>query len=184
MLSPVLCQAASVSSHYRNIMRIVVIFLLSFCLSTASGQVKIDTLNFLEAKARAYLSQMYSRGNFDSAYKNWHDFIFPEAQEIYKKKGIILPDKIATLNKVRDDYNIFYTTNKNFELIKFIDENISDESKVPTVRFQYSYKEQINDQDFTNSSYLYFIFDIKSSIWQIWDFRIAPILGDPKRWLK
>ena len=64
------------------------------------------------------------------------------------------------------------------------DENISDESKAPTVRFKYSYTEKVKGQLSKGSSYLYFIFDKQRSEWEICDFRIAAILGEPSRWLK
>lgn len=165
-------------------MRILLIFILSFFLFSALGQTKSDTINILELKAREYLKQTYSNQDFDFAVSKWHEFIFSDAKEIYKKKGFIFSNRQELLKKIKEDYKIFYSSNIDFALINFTDEGISDESKKPTVYFKYSYCEKVNGKDSVGSSYLYFVFDDKTSEWKIWDFRISDVLGDPTRWLK
>lgn len=165
-------------------MRILFTFTLLVFLFSASGQSKSDTLNILELKATEYLKQTYTNQDFDFAAPKWHEFIFLDATEIYKKKGFIFSNQQELLRRLKEDYKKFYTSNSHFTLINFTDKVISDESKKPTVYFKYSYREEVNGKDSVGSSYIYFVFDDKTSEWKIWDFRISEVLGDPTRWLK
>ena len=165
-------------------MRFVVTILLITTLTNSFGQTKQDTLKVFAAKAKAYLEQTYAKENFDSAAVKWNGVIFLDIQDIYFQKEKILSDKIVVLNKLRNDYQIFYTSHKDFSLLHFDDEKISEESENPTIYFQYTFTEKVKGADYTGSSYIYFIFDKELSKWTIWDFRISEVLGDPKRWLK
>jgi len=181
---PLLRKCPSLAAINRNTMRIVVIILLLTKLTNSFGQTKQDTLKVFEVKAKTYLEQTYKKENFDSAAIQWNRVIFLDIQDIYFQKDKVLSDKIVVLNKLRNDYQTFYTLHKDFSLLHFDDQNISDESENPTIYFQYTFKEKLNGNDSTGSSYIYFIFDKDLSQWTIWDFRISEVLGDPKRWLK
>jgi hypothetical protein len=165
-------------------MRIVLIFFLLTTLTNSFGQTKQDTLKVFEAKAKAYLEQTYYEQIFDSAIIKWNGVIFLDIQDIYYKKDSLLSDKIVVLNKLRNDYQTFYASHKDFTLLHFDDKTISDESENPAVYFKYTFKEKVKGKDYTGSSYLYFIFDKELSEWKIWDFRISEVLGDPERWFK
>ena len=164
-------------------MRFLLAFTLLFNLNFASAQSQKDLIT-LEAKAREYLTQTYNKQNLDSAIKLWHDFVFLEIKDIYLKKGLNILDESSLHKKLKEDYQLFFKSNKHFMLIDFTDKTISDESKNPTVYFKYSYKESVNDKESINYSYIYFILDNKDSNWKIWDFRISEVLGYPKLWLK
>ncbi len=165
-------------------MRILTTFIFLTVFSSAVGQTNQDTLKSLEIKAREYLERMYVKQNFDSSIASWHDSIFLEIKEIYKKKGIGISGKTALLKRVKSDFSTFYNSNKNFTFLKFVDKDISDESRVPTVRFKYLYSEKVNGRQIDGTAYLYFILENGQTVWQIWDFRIYTILGDPRRWLE
>ncbi|MEO5943600.1 MAG: hypothetical protein ABIP30_07770 [Ferruginibacter sp.] len=165
-------------------MRTVITFLLLIIFFNSVSQTKQDTLKIFEVRAKEYLKQTYAEQNFDSAVIKWNKVVFLDIQEIYHKKDDSLLSLIAMPIRLKQDYQIFYNSRKNFIISNFDDENISDESENPTIYFKYSYKEKIKGQDSTGTSYLYFIFDKELSEWTIWDFRISEILGDPNRWLK
>lgn len=165
-------------------MRIVAVLFLLVIATKSFGQTRQDTLKVFEGKAKTYLEWAYSRQSFDSAFTKWNGVIFLDIQDIYYKKDKALSDKIIVLNKLRKDYEIFYAFHKNFSVMKFDDENISDESENPTIYFKYTFKETVKGKDNISSSYLYFIFDKELSEWTIWDYRISEVLGEPKRWLK
>ena len=165
-------------------MRIVVIIFFIAILTNSFGQTKQDTLKIFESKAKAYLEQTYSHQNIDSAVEKWNKVIYLDLQDIYYKKDDSLSNKLILLDRLKQDYRIFYATHKGFTLLHFDYKNISDESENPTIYFKYSYKEKVKNQDSIGSSYLYFIFDKELLKWGIWDFRISEVLGVPKRWMK
>ncbi len=165
-------------------MRIVITIFLLTILTNSFGQTKQDTLKVFEGNAKAYLEETYHKQNFDSAIIKWNRVIFLDIQDIYYQKGKTLTDKIVVRNKLRRDYQIFYTSHKDFSILHFDDKTISDESENPTIYFKYTFKEIVDGKDYTGSSYLYFIFDKELSEWTIWDFRISEVLDVPERWLK
>ena len=140
------------------------------------AQTSADTLDMLEQKANTYLNEMYVQQHFETAVLQWTDSVYEDISEIYMNLGKTFPSYKVMMEKTTKDFEYFFSICKHYQLGKIEERKITSEPGQLSAYFQYTYTDEMEGKPHKESAILYFYYNQRKSVWQIFDFRMSDII--------
>jgi hypothetical protein len=159
-----------------NYLKFFLLFGGYFFMTGLRAQTSADTLDMLEQKANTYLNEMYVQQHFETAVLQWTDSVYEDISEIYMNLGKTFPSYKVMMEKTTKDFEYFFSICKHYQLGKIEERKITSEPGQLSAYFQYTYTDEMEGKPHKESAILYFYYNQRKSVWQIFDFRMSDII--------
>jgi hypothetical protein len=141
------------------------------CTSLTFGQAQDDT-TCLKQQAKAYLTLMYIKKQFDSASSMLDKRVFLEMKDFYnnKKQGY-LTGKVL-YNRIKSDVKKYYTQQSGFSVDKFLRSTIEIDNGYKMGYVFYQFTRTLKGKRKTDKTMLVFISEDDGNTWVLQDWAV------------
>jgi hypothetical protein len=149
-------------------------FLISFfCILTiiAFGQEKEDT-SFLKQQAKAYLTKMYIKKEYDSASTMWDKRVFLEMEDFYNKRNQGRLTDTVLSKRIKADVKKYYARLTKFTIDKFLQSTVEMDNGYKMGYVFYQFTQTLKGKRITDKSMLVFISEDEGKTWLLQDWTV------------
>jgi hypothetical protein len=149
-------------------------FLLNlFCILTtlAFGQAFDDT-TYLKKQAKAYLTKMYIKKQYDIASAMWDKRMFLEMEDFYNKRNQGHLNDTILYNRVKADVKRYYAQQSKFAIDKFLQSTVETDNGYKMGYVFYQFSQTIKGKRKTDKTMLVFISEDEGKTWVLQDWTV------------
>lgn len=152
-------------------MKTILISYLCILTSIAFGQTNDDT-TFLKQQAKAYLTKMYIKKQYDSAAAMWDKRVFLEMEDFYNKRNQGHLTDTVLYKRVKADVKKYYAWLTKFTIDKFLQSTVEMENGYKMGYVFYQFTQTLKGKRTTDKTMLVFISEDEGKTWVLQDWKV------------